>query len=434
LKKAVHSSRFVGYEANEVSDAKVVGIIARGHLCDKIDEVGPEHTIAVVLDKTPFYGEMGGQVGDTGEILGPDFHFEVTDTQADGGLTLHHGRLRQGEIRLGATVTARVDAARRQGIRRAHSATHLLHFALQKHLGKHAQQQGSKVDRDWLRFDFGNPTAVSPEELARIEDEVHAKVMEAAPIGWKNMPLAEARTTGAMMLFGEKYPDVVRVVSVGDFSKELCGGTHLDNSGQVGLLKIIGEESVAAGTRRITALTGPAALEHVRRNEAVLAKTAAVLKVPIDEVPGRVEGLLKDVRQLKKQSAAGAKVGAIAPDRLLAEAEEVAGAKVVVAEVPEAGAPQLRELIDQLRRKAAPIAVFLASRQDEGKVMLVAGMSRDLVQKGLDAVKWARPIAAFLGGSGGGRPDLAQAGGKDAERLPEALEQARAAIRGMLQA
>jgi len=434
LKKAVHSSRFVGYEATEVSDAKVVGIIARGHLCDKIDEVGPEHAIIVVLDKTPFYGEMGGQVGDTGEILGPDFHFEVADAQVDGGLTLHHGRLRQGEIRLGATATARVDAARRQGIRRAHSATHLLHFALQKHLGKHAQQQGSKVDHDWLRFDFGNPTAVSPEELTWIEDEVHAKVMEAAPIGWKNMPLAEARTTGAMMLFGEKYPDVVRVVSIGDFSKELCGGTHLDNSGQVGLFKIIGEESVAAGTRRITALTGPTALEHVRRHEAVLAKTAAVLKVPIDEVPGRVEGLLKDIRQLKKQSAASAKVGAIMPDRLLAEAEEVAGAKVVVAEVPEAGAPQLRELIDQLRRKAAPIAVFLASRQDDGKVMLVVGMSRDLVQKGLDAVNWARPIAAFLGGSGGGRPDLAQAGGKDAERLPEALEQARAAIRRLLQA
>ena len=370
----------------------------------------------------------------------------------DGGLTLHHGRLREGEIRLGATATARVDAARRQGIRRAHSATHLLHFALQKHLGKHAQQQGSKVDRDWLRFDFGNPTAVSPEELARIEDEVHAKVMEAAPIGWKNMPLAEARTTGAMMLFGEKYPDVVRVVSVGDFSKELCGGTHLDNSGQVGLLKIIGEESVAAGTRRITALTGPAALEHVRRHETLLARTAGILKIRPEEVPDRVEALFKELRQRKKQMTAeagsfvltgGAAQLSVIRDpskaadpvaRLLEVAEDVGGTKVVVEELRAATAPIMRELIDQLRRKAAPIAVFLASRQDEGKVMLVAGMSRDLVQKGLDAVKWSRPIAAFLGGSGGGRPDLAQAGGKDAERLPEALEQARAAIRAMLQA
>jgi alanyl-tRNA synthetase len=303
-----------------------------------------------------------------------------------------------------------------------------LHYALQKHLGKHAQQQGSKVDRDWLRFDFGNPSAVSPEELARVEDEVNAKVMEAVPIHWRNVPLAEARSTGATMLFGEKYPDLVRVVSAGDFSQELCGGTHLDNSGQVGPFKIIGEESVAAGTRRITALTGPAAIEHVRRSEAALARVAAVLRVSGDEVPDRIEALAKEVRQLKKQAASGARAGGATPDHLLAGAEEVAGVKVVVAEVPDAGAPQLRDLIDQLRRKAAPIAVFLVSRQDEGRVMLVAGLSRDLVQKGLDAVKWARPIAALLDGSGGGRPDLAQAGGKDAQRVPEALEQARAAI------
>ena len=432
LKKAVHSTRFVGYETLDASDAKVVGIIARDHLCDKVDQAGHEQTIIVVLDKTPFYGEMGGQVGDSGDLIGPGLRFQVIDAQVDGGLTLHRGHLREGEIRLGAAVTARVDAARRQGIRRAHSATHLLHYALQTHVGKHAQQQGSKVDRDWLRFDFGNPSAVSPEELARIEDEVNAKVMEAAPIAWKNMPLAEARTAGATMLFGEKYPDVVRVVSVGDFSKELCGGTHLDNSGQVGLFKIIGEESVAAGTRRITALTGPAAIEHVRRSEAALARAAAVLRVSGEEVPERIEALAKEVRHLKKQLASGARIAGATPDRLLAEAEEVAGAKVVVAEVPDAGAPQLRELIDQLRRKAAPIAVFLVSRQDEGRVTLVAGLSRDLVQKGLDAVKWARPIAALLGGSGGGRPDLAQAGGKDAEKLAEALEQARAGIREQL--
>jgi alanyl-tRNA synthetase len=235
------------------------------------------------------------------------------------------------------------------------------------------------------------------------------------------------------MLFGEKYPDVVRVVSMGDFSKELCGGTHLDNSGQVGLFQIIGEESVAAGTRRITALTGPAALEHVRRSEGALARAAAVLRVSGEEVPERIEALSKEVRQLKKQLASGARVGGATPDRLLAEAEEVAGVKVVVDEVTNAGAPQLRELIDQLRRKSAPIAVFLAGRQDEGRVMLVAGLSRDLVEKGLDAVQWARPIAALLGGSGGGRPDLAQAGGKDAARLSEALEQARSAIRATLE-
>ncbi len=307
LKKALHGTRFLGYETLEVSDAQVVGIIATDQLCDQIDEVDHEHPVVVVLDKTPFYGEMGGQVGDIGEIVGPGFHFEVIDTQIDGAFILHRGHLREGRIELGSMATARVDAVRRQAIRRAHSATHLLHYALQKHLGKHALQQGSKVDQDLLRFDFANPAAVSSDDLARIENEVNDKILAGDPIGCVNLPLAEARTAGATMLFGEKYPDVVRMVTIGDFSKELCGGTHLDSSGQVGLLKIIGEESVAAGTRRITALTGRAALENIRHTQAALSRAAAALKVPLDEVPDRVEALAKEVRQLKKQLAAGPK-------------------------------------------------------------------------------------------------------------------------------
>ncbi len=433
LKKAIHGTRFVGYETIEVADAKLIGLIASDQLCDRIEATDQEHPIVVVLDKTPFYGEMGGQVGDTGELIGPGIRFEVIDTQASGELTLHRGHLRKGELTLGATLTAKVDAARRQGIRRAHSATHLLHHALQKHLGKHAQQQGSKVDQDLLRFDFSNPSAVTAEQLEAIEEEVNLKIMEAVSIGWKNMPLAEARATGAMMLFGEKYPDVVRVVSVGDFSKELCGGTHLDNTGQVGLFKILSEESVAAGTRRITALTGEAALKHVRRNEATLAETAAVLKVPLEEVPQRVEALVKEVRQLKKQIAAGAKAEGPSADALLAEAADVHGTKVVVAEISETNPQAMRELIDQIRHKTAASAVLLAGRQDEGKVLLVAGLSRDLVKKGLDAVKWVKSAAAIVGGGGGGRPDMAQAGGKDAQKLPEALEIARQTIRQILE-
>jgi alanyl-tRNA synthetase len=225
-------------------------------------------------------------------------------------LMLHHGYLRQGRLSLDSVVTARVDARRRQAIRRAHSATHLLHCALRKHLGEHAQQQGSKVDADLLRFDFSNPSALDAEDLARIETEVNAMVVEDEPIGCENLSLGEARRAGAIMLFGEKYPDVVRMVSMGELSKELCGGTHLERTGQVGLLKIIGEESVAAGTRRITALTGPAALEHVRRGEERLARTAAALRVPAEEVPERVEALLKEVRLLKKQAASGLKTPA----------------------------------------------------------------------------------------------------------------------------
>jgi len=428
LKKAMHASCFLGYDALEVDDAKVIGVIARDRLCDKVVDVDHEQPIVVVLDKTPFYGEMGGQVGDTGELVGEGLRFEVTDTQMEGGFTLHRGHLREGEISLGVKVTARVDPLRRQGIRRAHSATHLLHYALQKHLGAHAQQQGSKVDCDLLRFDFTNPKALSPDELARVEAEVNAKITDGVAIGWTNMPLAEARKAGAIMLFGEKYPDVVRVVSMGDFSKELCGGTHLDNTGQVGLLKIVGQESVAAGTRRITALTGPAALDHLRRSEVALARAAATLKVPPEEVPNRVEAMVKELRQLKKQLLAEPRGEAVTADQLLAGAQEVAGTKVVVADVPAATPQVLRQLIDQLRRKAAPVAVMLASRQDKGKVMLVAGLSRDLVEKGIDAVQWIAPAAGIIGGGGGGRPDMAQAGGREAEKLPEALKLAREGI------
>jgi len=432
LKKAVHRTQFLGYETTEVADAKLIGLIVNNQLCDQVEDGEHEQPIVVVLDKTPFYGEMGGQVGDKGELVAPGIRFEVVETHVDGELTLHRGHLRQGHLTLGATLAAKVDAARRQGIRRAHSATHLLHYALQKHLGKHAQQQGSKVDQDLLRFDFANPSAVAPEQLEAIEEEVNLKVMESAPVGWKNMPLADARSTGAMMLFGEKYPDVVRVVSVGDFSKELCGGTHLDNTGQVGLFKVLSEESVAAGTRRITALTGPAALKHVRRNESALARVAAALKVPLEEVPQRVETLAKEVRQLKKQVAAGAKSEGASADALLAGAVDLGGTKVVVAEVSETNPQAMRELIDQIRHKTSASAVLLAGRQDEGKVLLVAGVSRELVKKGLDAVKWVKSAAAIVGGGGGGRPDMAQAGGKDAQKLPEALETARKTIEQML--
>lgn len=432
LKRVSHGTDFLGYETCEIDQAKVVWIVAAGQPCDKVEEIDHGQPVDVLLDKTPFYGEKGGQVGDVGELIGDGFRFEVIDTQADGAFVLHRGHLREGEIALGDLVRAKADPHRRQGIRRAHSATHLLHHALQKHLGQHAQQQGSKVDNDLLRFDFSNPGAVGPERLATIESEVNRRVLEGWPIACSNMPLAEARLTGAMMLFGEKYPDVVRVVSVGDFSKELCGGTHLENTGQIGLFKVIGEESVSAGIRRITALTGAAALEHIHRNETALAQAAAMLRAPLADVPQRVETLLKEVRQLKKQGGSPPRVEGALLEQLLSDAVEVAGTKVVVAEVPAADPNSLRELIDQLRRKAAPVAVMLAMHQDEDRVLLIAGLSRDLTQRGLDAVEWIRAAAKLVRGGGGGRPDMAQAGGKDAKKLPDAMEVARLTIRQML--
>jgi alanyl-tRNA synthetase len=430
LKKALHGSEFLGYETEE-AQGKVVGLIAHDQLCDRIEEINHKDPIVVVLDRTPFYGESGGQVGDTGEIVGDGFRFEVIDTQKESNFILHRGHLRSGVIRQGAVVKARVDAERRQGIRRAHSATHILHYALQKHLGKHAQQQGSKVDRDWLRFDFANPHSVSREELSKIEDDVNAQIVAGAAVSWTTLPITEARKAGAMMLFGEKYPDMVRMVSMGEFSKELCGGTHLDNTGQVGLFHIVGEESVAAGTRRITALTGPEALARMRRSEAALADAAAVLRVPPSDVPDRVAALVKELRDLKKQLASGGKVGGASADELLASAVEVGGAKLVVAEVADAGADALRQLIDTLRRKAGSAAVLLGSR-GEDKVVLVAGISKDLEAKGLNAGAWVREAATVVGGSGGGRADMAQAGGKHPEKLPEALKAASASVQAKL--
>jgi alanyl-tRNA synthetase len=428
LKKAVHETRFLGYETLEVADARVVGLVAGQRLCDAVTEDDQQEAILVVLDRTPFYGEMGGQVGDAGELVGDGFRFQVTDAQIDGALVLHRGHLREGRIELGQQAVARVNPERRQAVRRAHTGTHLLHYALRKVLGEHAVQQGSKVGEDSFRFDFASPSATSPEDLLRIEDEVNRRIWEGQPVRSAHMPLAEARQSGAMMLFSEKYPDVVRMISIGEFSKELCGGTHLDNTGQVGLLRITGEESVAAGTRRITAVTGRAALDHARRTQAALARTAALLRTAAEDVPERVEILTKEIRQLRKQLAAGPKGEAASSEQLAAAASEVAGVRIVVVEIP-GGTPQsLRDLVDQLRRKAAPVAALLGARQDEGKVMLVAGLSRDLVERGLDAVQWIRSAAAVVGGGGGGRPDLAQAGGKIPDKLPEALEAGRVEI------
>ncbi len=429
LKKTLDPTKFLGYETGS-AEGQVVGIIAHGQLCDEMQEVGHAEPVSVVLDQTPFYGESGGQVGDVGELVGTGMKFEVINTQKEDGFTLHEGHLRAGALTIGDKVTARVDAGRRQAIRRAHSATHILHYALQKHLGRHAQQQGSKVDRDWLRFDFTNPSALGPEKIAEIETEVNAKIVEGAKVSWRTLPIAQAREAGAMMLFGEKYPDIVRMVTMGDFSRELCGGTHLDNTGQTGLFKIIGEESVSAGTRRITALTGSEALAHLRRTEAALAETAAALRVPPAEVPHRVAALVKELRELKKQSSA-TRGGDVSAEKLLAAAVDLAGVRTVVAETPGADANLMRQWIDQLRKQASPIAVCLASRED-GKVTIVAGISRDLQERGLDAGKWIRGAAEVVGGRGGGKPDMAQAGGKHADKLPEALDEARKTIAMML--
>ena len=494
--KKVLTPEFLGYETTEAT-AETKYIIAQGHLCEHLAEVGHEKPVTLVLDRTPFYGEGGGQVGDTGEIQGEGFTFRVTDTKRDGDLILHEGHLLSGELSTGAKVTARVDAARRAGIRRAHSATHILHHALQKHVGSHAQQQGSKVEDDWLRFDFTNLAPVDAEHLAAIEQDVNEKVAAKAPIRWQYLPIAEARKSGAMMLFGEKYPETVRMVSMGEFSKELCGGIHLDNTSEVGPFEIVSEEGVSAGTRRITALTGekakenavrtvfalleaarklgvgpldvPVAVKHVAQNlrdlkkqvasgakpsgdigiktvpvkifsgtptyadqKAALKEAARTLNVSLFDVPARVASAMAEIEDLRKQLSSQPQSGEISADTLLDSAIEIAGAKVIVAETPGANPNLMRQWIDQLRKKGGSLAVLLAAGQGDDKVTLVAGVTRDLVDKGVSAGNWVRDVAPVVGGGGGGKPDMAQAGGKSPEKLPEALETARQVIKTML--
>jgi len=431
LKKAMHGTEFLGYD-EEQAEGKVIGIIAQDRLCDSLQPDSPpadsQRTAApvtVVLDRTPFYGESGGQVGDTGRLEWEGGAFDVLDTQREGGFVLHVGRLVAGRLDLGQVVKARIDQARRSALRRAHSATHLLHAALQHHLGPHAVQQGSKVDADLLRFDFSHGGSIDAPTLQAVESMVNENVFAAVGVSARLIPLAEARHAGAMMLFGEKYPDMVRMVSMEGVSRELCGGTHVASTGQIGLVRIIAEESVSAGTRRISAITGHRALERFRDSERALHDAAATLKVPAGELPTRLAALSKELKELRRKGAAPA--ATLSVDQLLATATDHAGTKVVVADARGADAAAMRECIALLRRKASPIAVVLGSR-DADKVTLVAGISRELEARGLSAGNWIRDPAGLVGGKGGGRPDLAQAGGKLVDKLPEALTAAREAI------
>ena len=437
LKKAMHGSEFVGYETLE-TEGKIVGIIAQDRLCESLHELGPtaadirsepHRLVTVVLDKTSFYGESGGQVGDTGWLEGPAGRFEVLDTQREGGFMLHIGHLREGSLELGQAVRTAVDSQRRAAIRRAHSATHLVHAALQHYLGPHAVQQGSKVDADHLRFDFSHTSAVGEETLIQIEAMVNDSTLAAAPVAAALMPLAEARHAGAMMLFGEKYPDIVRMVTMEGLSRELCGGTHVTNTGEIGPVKIVAEESVSAGTRRVVAVTGRRAIERFRAAEATLTAAAATLKVPVTDLTTRLDALTKELKELKKRRSGA--VAGLSAESLLEQATEQDGVRIVVADATNSDAAAMRQCIDQLRQKASPIAILFGAAEGD-KVTLVAGISRELEARGISAGNWIKEPAAVVGGRGGGRPDLAQAGGKLVDKLPEALNAATAAMQALL--
>jgi alanyl-tRNA synthetase len=421
IRKTAGGTQFLGYDALE-AETEVVGIIAEKQLVEQLDEVGHATPVALVLDRTPFYGEAGGQVGDVGRLASADCEFDVIDTQRDGSLILHIGHLKRGRLEVGQKLTATVDLERRAAIRRAHSATHLLHYALRTTLGESATQRGSKVERDQLRFDFAHKRALTSEEILKIEDVINERIAEGAAVATRVMRLDEAKKLGAMALFGEKYPDPVRVVSMGGFSVELCGGTHLTTTGQVGLCKIIAEEPVAKGVRRVVAMTGPRALQRIRDIETLQKEMSVLLKTPqAADMPRRISALLDELHGVKKELAAHTtkSLGGTA-EAFFSTAEEVGDVKIITQTTNIADRDTLRELIDQIRANHAKVAILIGSAID-GKVALTAAVSKDLTQRGVSASDCVRVAAKIVGGGGGGRPDLAEAGGKNPEKLPQAL-------------
>lgn len=423
-------TKFLAYEST-ASDAIVVGLIVDGKPVESVKQV--DLPVDVILNQTPFYGESGGQVGDVGWLKGKHGEVEILDTQKHAGLIVHRGRLVSGEFHLNTSVHAEVDAERRSGIQRAHSATHLLHHALHTVLGEHAMQRGSKVEDDHLRFDFSHGSAVTQDELLQVEDIVNARIAEGAPVSTNFMDLKEARAAGAMALFGEKYPDRVRMVTIGDYSKELCGGTHLTNSGQVGVFRVETEENVAAGVRRIVASTGKQALKRIREQEHLLKEVAKELKAPqLQDLPRKAHLLQEELKGLKQQLAQFTKASVKdSVKELLEQAETVGDAKIVCQHLKGVDRETLREYADQLRQQGGMIAILLGAEID-GKVALLAAVSKDLIKQGVKAGDCVREAAKTVGGGGGGRPDLAEAGGKDATKIDDALKQGEEIYRNLI--
>jgi len=408
---------FLGYDGT-VAASEVVALFADGR---PVDELSVGEDGAVVLASTPFYAESGGQVGDTGMLSVGDHAFVVVDTQKSGNANVHYGSVQAGTIAIGDKVEARVDAKRRQAVRLNHSATHLMHAALRKVLGEHVQQKGSLVAPDRLRFDFSHYEPVTREQLAEIEDIVNDEIRRNAPALVRHMSYDAAIEYGAMALFGEKYGDEVRVLNFGDFSIELCGGIHVDRTGDIGVFKITHETGIASGVRRIEAVTGKGALDWIETNENALDEVAGLLKSQRDQAATKVEQLLRRNKELEKELAAAkqALVTGSAGDRS-EDIQEVDGIKVLATRIDGADARTLRDAVDRFKDKLQNAVVVVGS-VDDGVVRLAAGVTQNNVHR-IKAGELIKPVAAQVGGKGGGRPDFAQAGGNDPGALDEALQ------------
>ena len=414
----VTATDFVGYEVNNCN-AKVVAVCVGEEVTGSI--TGGEKGI-ILLDKTPFYAEMGGQAADHGVILVGDSRFVVTDVQKDkGGKYLHSGKMVSGTIKTDDLVIANIDVERRKAIMRAHTATHLLQKALKSVLGDHVHQAGSLVEPDRLRFDFSHYSAVTAEEMAKIDTIVQNAVLEGYGVDIKEMPIDEAKAMGAMALFSEKYGDTVRVVNMGGYSIELCGGTHLDNTAKVGPFRIESEGSVASGVRRIEAITGKACLAEMELARQRVYDACAVLKTKPAELASKLESQVEEIKNLKKViESFKAKETAGEVDRFLVGARMVGDFHVITANIPDADAGKLRQMGDTLRDKSADVVAVLTSVNGE-KISILAVCGKNAVAKGLKAGELVKQVCAACGGSGGGKPDSAMGGGKDVTKLDNAL-------------
>jgi alanine--tRNA ligase len=421
---------FDGYDNNELSGVRVVALVQDGQ---EVESAAAGSEVEVVLDRTPFYAEMGGQVGDTGKLTAPGLYVHVTDTKhRDGGLESHVGVVEEGTISVGDSVTATIDAGRRELIRRNHTATHLLDAALKKVLGDHVNQAGSLVAPDRMRFDFTHFEALTKDELDRIEGMVNAEIFAAKPVVTQIMSIEDAKAAGAVALFGEKYGDVVRVVSAGaedtPFSRELCGGTHARNTADLGLFKIISESSVGSNSRRIEAVTSMGAIEYVDERLAQLDEVAAALKVRPSAVADRVEQLQQDLRAANhKLEAALTGAGSNQVAEALKSAVQLNGYSCVIAKLEGLSGKELRSAWDGIRDASdgQPVACVIASATADGKVSLLAGATDSAVAAGFSAGDIVKEIAELVGGRGGGKPAMAQAGGSNAAGIDAALEAAK---------
>ncbi|MEH7417996.1 alanine--tRNA ligase [Neobacillus drentensis] len=419
LRDVTLDSKFVGYDELTTSST-VSAIIKDGEL---VDQAGTGEEVQVILDITPFYAESGGQIADRGLLEGDGVTVAVKDVQkAPNGQNLHKVVVKSGQLKMNQQVKATVDAENRVQIIKNHTATHLLHRALKDVLGEHVNQAGSLVEPERLRFDFSHFGQITPEELEQVERIVNEKIWRNIEVNISLKPIAEAKAMGAMALFGEKYGDIVRVVKVGDYSLELCGGCHVPNTSVIGLFKIVTEGGIGAGTRRIEAVTGESAYKSLIEQVGLLKDAAEKLKTNPKDIGSRVEGLMAEIKQLQRENESlAAKLGNIEAGNLVSKAKEINGVTILSAKVQAADMNNLRNMADDLKQKLGSAVIVLGSSH-EGKVNLIAAVTKDLIEKGYHAGKLIKEVAFRCGGGGGGRPDMAQAGGKDPEKLDAALQ------------